>query len=292
MINTLSVNHIHGLDNRISEMKKNALHVVEDVSYQDMLNSVQEQTMQSEISSFEDMWKDSFEKYFPHVSNRYFYHVVDVPEISDSTWQHNDFPCDRLTQETIDDSVFSWKPSRGNPSQLDARVQATTLATLGKNSIIVPPELDEKMRQDPQLAKKVFTNIEKVYEFHRPMPHMALPGTKLYGTKMYGSVIILNKDGEVEHSCVTSGGAILGPDEHTLRQIEQEQEKKQKRKDENRRIAEEAEIRYINSHREMVEFTHSQNCSCSISTKKTELSSALGILAQFNRAILVGGMMI
>lgn len=212
------------------------------ISYKDVLLSFQQPTQ-----SFEDMWKYSFEKWFSQ-SGQFFYHVNDTPQISDSTWHHNDFPFDKLTQENIDSSVFAWQPSRDNPSQLDSKVQAKTQATLGKHSIIVPQELEMKMSQDPNLARKVAANIDKVYEFNRPVPQIAPPGTKFYGSKTYGSVIVLNKDGEVEHSCVTSGGGILGPDEHTLRQIEQEQKKKQRRKDENSRIAEESELKYVNTH--------------------------------------------
>ena len=86
------------------------------------------------------------------------------------------------------------------------------------------------------------------------MPHLTMPGTKFYGTKMYGSVIVLNKDGKVEHSCVTSGGGIIGPDEKTLRQIELEQDRKMKRKEENRVIAKEAELEYIDNRIEMTRY--------------------------------------
>ena len=61
-----------------------------------------------------------------------------------------------------------------------------------------------------------------------------------YGTKTYGSVIVLNAEGEVEHACVTSGGGIIGPDEHTLRQIEREQAKKRARREAAHRLAVEA----------------------------------------------------
>ena len=89
------------------------------------------------------------------------------------------------------------------------------------------------------------------------MPQMTLPGTKFYGTKVYGSVIILNKDGEVENSCVTSGGGMLGPDEKTLRQIEEEQAKKQRRKDENRRLVQEAAIDYYNNRLDTLRYSQS-----------------------------------
>ena len=70
-----------------------------------------------------------------------------------------------------------------------------------------------------------------------PQPFLPMPGTKFYGTRTYGSVIVLNEEGEVEHACVTSGGGMIGPDEHTLRQIEREQAKKRERREAAHRIA-------------------------------------------------------
>lgn len=198
------------------------------------------QTASQPEENFADMWKVAYRKYFPQGEGQWFYHVMDASGLSDADWQHNDFPYDRLMREEPDTSVFSWHPSRANPSQLDAQVQAKTQATLGKHAIFVPPELDEKMKNDPALARKVASAVERVYSFHRPQPFLPMPGTKFYGTKTYGSVIVLNAEGEVEHACVTSGGGMIGPDEHTLRQIEQEQEKKRARREASRRITSEA----------------------------------------------------
>jgi hypothetical protein len=222
-------------------------------SFLTMFNS-----LQGSSSQLADMWKSSFEENFSQITSQYFYHVMDVPKISDTTWEHNDFPYDKLTQENIDSNVFSWQPTRGNPNQLDAKVQAKNQAMLGKNTIIVPPALEEKMQQNPKLAQKVAANIERIYEIHRPMPHLPMPGTKFYGTKMYGSVIILNEDGDVEHSCVTSGGGIVGPDEKTLRQFEAEQAKKQKRREEKQHLAQEATIAHIDQHIDMMRFLQHQ----------------------------------
>ena len=251
----------YGLGMVDSSMQHSQSTKTTDISYKELLQSLQQPTQ-----SLKDMWKSSFEKWFSQ-NGQFYYHIGDATQISNSTWQHNDFPFDKLARENIDTSVFSWQPSRSNPSQLDPKVQAKTQATLGKHSIIVPPELEEKMSQDPELARKVAANIDKVYEFHRPMPHLSIPGTKFYGTKAYGSVIVLDKDGEVAHSCVTSGGGILGPDEHTLRQIEKEQERKQKRKDENRRISEETELKHINNRIETMQMLQSQDKSYSISAQ-------------------------
>ena len=205
------------------------------VSFADVL-----QTVSQTEESFANLWRDAYGKYFPQGAGQWFYHVMDVSGISDADWEHNDFPFDRLMREEPDASVVSWRPSRANPSQLDGMVQAKTQATLGKHAIFVPPELDEKMKNDPALARKVANAVERVYSFHRSKPFLPMPGTKFYGTKTYGSVIVLNAEGEVEHACVTSGGGIIGPDEHTLRQIEREQAKKRARREAAHRLAVEA----------------------------------------------------
>lgn len=203
------------------------------------------QTASQPEESFAGMWKAAYGKYFPQGEGQWFYHVMDASGISDADWQHNDFPYDRLMQAEPDASVLSWRPSRANPPQLDAEVQAKTHATLGRHAIFVPPELDEKMKHDPALARKAANAVERVYSFHRPQPFLPMPGTKFYGTRTYGSVIVLNEEGEVEHACVTSGGGMIGPDEHALRQIEREQEKKQERREAAHRIAVEAAEKHL-----------------------------------------------
>ena len=203
------------------------------------------QTAAPQEESFADMWKAAYGKYFPQGAGQWFYHVMDASGISDADWQHNDFPFDRLMREKPEASVFSWRPSRANPSQFDAEVQAKTQATLGKHAIFVPPELDEKMKNNPALVRKVANAVERVYSFHRPQPFLPMPGTKFYGTKTYGSLIVLNAEGEVENACVTSGGGMIGPDEHTLRRIEREQAKKRERREAVHRMAVEASEKHL-----------------------------------------------
>lgn len=125
---------------------------------------------------------------------------------------------------------MSWQPTGNNPPQLNSEVQRKLAATLGKNSIVIPPELAEKLKNDSNLRKKVIANIEKFFKFHTQPIKFKMPGVKEYDTKIFGSVTILNADGEVENCTVTSGGMIMGSDEKTLRQIEYEQKRKLQRK--------------------------------------------------------------
>ena len=196
------------------------------------------------VETFDDMWKSTIESYFVQ-SSQIFYHVMDATSISQEVWTNNDFPYEKFLTNEVDVSVLDWKPTRSNPSQLDSDVQSKLTATLGKHSIIVPPELDEKLKIDPDLRKKVLANVEEIYKFHMQPPSFKMPGVKEYGTKIYGSVTILNADGEVENCVVTSGGTIMGPDEETLRQIEVERKRKLQRKEFNMELLEQAQIRYL-----------------------------------------------
>lgn len=194
--------------------------------------------------TFAEMCSEIWQKYFCQSSQNY-YHVINAEGISPENWSHNDFPYQKFFANDVDESVLTWKPSRNNPSQLNSDVQSKLTATLGKHAVIIPPELEEKLKIDPKLREKVIANIDKIYKFHTQPPIFKMPSVKEYGTKIFGSVTILNAAGEVENCVVTSGGTIMGPDEETLRQIEREQAKKLKRKQFNEELLEQARIEYI-----------------------------------------------
>ena len=194
--------------------------------------------------SFSTMYNETITKYFGQ-SLQIYYHVMDVSSISRENWTHNDFPYEKFLDNQVDESILTWKPSRVNPSQLNSEVQSKLTATLGKHSIIIPPELEEKLTTDSNLREKVIANIERLYNFHLQPPTFKMPGVKEYGTKIFGSVTILNAKGEVENCVVTSGGTIMGPDEETLREIELERIKKLKRRELNNELLEQARIEYI-----------------------------------------------
>lgn len=194
--------------------------------------------------TFSEMCSDTWQRYFGQSSQNY-YHVMNAAGISQEIWSHNDFPYQKFLANDVDKSVLTWKPSRTNPPQLNWDVQSRLTATLGKHAVIIPPELEEKLKIDPELRQKVIANIDKIYKFHTQPPNFKMPGVKEYGTKIFGSVTILNADGEVDNCVVTSGGTIMAPDEETLRQIELERAKKLKRKQFNADLLEQARIEYI-----------------------------------------------
>ena len=194
--------------------------------------------------TFADMCTATFEKYFGQSTQNYF-HIMDASSISQENWTHNDFPCEKFLTGDVDESVLNWKPTRANPSQLDSNIQERLTATLGKNAVIIPPELAEKLKTDSALRKKVIANIDEIFKFHTQPPPFKMPGVKEYGTKIFGSVTILNAEGDVENCRITSGGMIMGSDEETLRQIEQERKRKLKRKEFNAELLEQVRIEYL-----------------------------------------------
>ena len=231
---------------KVSEYNLSNLLVSDNPQYKDIGTSFK--SMLSDeltvVETFDDMWQSKLGNYFGQ-SSQNFYHVMDASSISQEVWTHNDFPYEKFLTNKVDVSVLNWKPTRANPSQLDSDVQSKLTATLGKHSIIVPPELDEKLKNDSALRKKVLANVEDIYKFHKQPPAFKMPGVKEYGTKIYGSVTILNAEGDVENCVVTSGGTVMGPDEDTLRQIEIERRRKLKRKEFNVELLEQAQIHYL-----------------------------------------------
>ncbi len=136
--------------------------------------------------SFKDMWQARF----PGA----YYNVMDTSKIDGSLWGRNDYPWDKYFSSHADDSVLDWKPSGAEPAMLDPKVQAKINSTIGKKAIVVPPELEEKMKNDPELAKSVMAKVEGFIaeqDIMNPNPRK-------------GYLIALDENGDIAHACVTS----------------------------------------------------------------------------------------
>ena len=136
--------------------------------------------------SFKDMWQARF----PGA----YYNVMDTSKIDGSLWGRNDYPWDKYFSSHADDSVLDWKPSGAEPAMLDPKVQAKINSTIGKKAIVVPPELEEKMKNDPELAKRVMAKVEGFIaeqDIMNPNPRK-------------GYLIALDENGDIAHACVTS----------------------------------------------------------------------------------------
>ena len=136
--------------------------------------------------SFKDMWQARY----PGA----YYNVMDTSKIDGSLWGRNDYPWDKYFSNNADASVLDWKPSGAEPAMLDPKVQAKINSTIGKKAIVVPPELEEKMKNDPELAKSVMAKVEGFIaeqDIMNPNPRK-------------GYLIALDENGDIAHACVTS----------------------------------------------------------------------------------------
>ncbi len=178
--------------------------------------------------SFKDMWQARF----PGA----YYHVMDGSAISQGAWDRNDFPLEKFFQDGTDESALNWKPTGAEPEATSSQVQSRWNSTLGQKSIIVPPELEEKMKNDPELAKKVMANVENFIATYS--------ATSVRPGRICSWLISLDENGEIEKFRVTGGGGnISGPTEEEQRQFETEQAAKKKRREEYARLNEEAALK-------------------------------------------------
>ena len=146
-----------------------------------------------EVSSFENMWKSKF----PGA----YYNVMDTSKIDGSLWGRNDYPWEKYFINNVDKSVLNWKPSGAEPAMSDSKVQARIRSTIGKKSIVIPPTLEEKMKNNPQLAQDVMNRVEN---FISTQDSNVIHIKGYFQNPCNGYLIVLDENGEIAHSCVTS----------------------------------------------------------------------------------------
>ena len=209
------------------QYRKNAAGKSEGMSFAEL--AAAKTVGQPEMSgmSFKDMWQARF----PGA----YYHVMDAYKIPQGAWQRYDFPHEEFFSGKVDESVLDWKPSGAEPKLTDEGVQSRIDSTLGKKAIVVPPALEEKMKNDPALAQQVMAKVESfIMKDQATLP----PG------RIYSCVLVLDENGEIAHAAGSSGsGNISGPTEEEQRQFEAEQAAKKKRREEYARLNEECALK-------------------------------------------------
>lgn len=157
------------------------------VSFIDIMAAKGSENTEKTGTSFEEMWKSKY----PGA----YYHVMDASKISQGVWERNDFPREKFFQDEVDDSILDWKPNGADLAMSDSSVQSRLNSTLGKKSIVVPPELEEKMKNDPELAKTVMEKVDSFIATHPTRPGRIL-----------SYLISLDENGDIAHFSVTGGG--------------------------------------------------------------------------------------
>lgn len=181
---------------------------------------------QSDVSgmSFKDMWQARF----PGA----YYHTADASNIPQGVWERNDFPFEKFFCNDLDESAVNWKPNGANPAMDSSGVQSRLHSIAGQKSIVVPPELEEKMKNDPALASQVMAKVESFIAANQ------VPG------RICSHLIVLDENGEIARFRASShGGNITGSTEEELRQFEAEQAAKKKRREEYARLNEESALK-------------------------------------------------
>ena len=174
-----------------------------------------EKTAKTECS-FKDMWQSRY----PGAYNN----VMDTAKNDNSLWGRNDYPWEKYFTNNADESVLDWKPSGAEPKMSDPKVQARISSTIGKKAIVVPPVLEEKMKSDPELAKKVMVGVENFIATQ----NAANPNPRK------GFLIALDENGEIAHACVTSEKMTVSSSD-----MVEAYERRKERHDEYERMAEE-----------------------------------------------------
>lgn len=185
-----------------------------DVSFGAFLTNALEPTQESDVG-FKEIWQS----HFPNA----YYHVMDASKIPQENWQRNDYPFEKFFAPQLDDSVLNWQPSGIEPQMGDASVQARMESILGQNAIVVPKELEEKLKNNPQLAQEMMQKIEHLFA---QQGFVSTPNTS--------ALIVFDENGDIARFRLTSGGRFsVSSDEFV-----QTAKKRRAEQDEARRIAE------------------------------------------------------
>ena len=155
------------------------------------------------------------------------YHVMDTSKINSSLWQRNDYPFEMFFQDDMDETALDWKPTSREPSMLDAGVQARLNAARGKYAIVVPPALQEKLENNPELSQSI---IEKISTLIKEQDSVA--------SCMDSFTITLDNDGNISNYRLSCGGGdIMMPSQIGRRKNEDKEAEEIKEQERNQRLA-------------------------------------------------------
>lgn len=167
--------------------KNRTMEKSEGVSFSEI--AAAKMTQKAEGANFEELLKSKYPKAY--------YNVMDTSKIDDGLWGRNDYPWDAYFLEPADKSVLEWTPSGAEPSMQDSKVQSKINSMAGQMSIVIPPELEEKMQSNPELAQQVLERVDYFIATHYRME------------ANQGFLITFDKNGEINHACVVSEGKVI-----------------------------------------------------------------------------------
>ena len=210
-------------------LQKRTVAISGDTSFLDAVSAKTAEKVNNQANvggmSFKDMWQARF----PGA----YYHVLDASHIPQNVWERYDFPHEKFFSSEVDESILNWQPAGAAPKLSDASVQSRLNSVLGKNAVVVPPALEEKLKTDPALAEKVMANIDHLFAWN---------GFPSAPDGAHSALIVLDENGEVARWQLVGSG-FMGPSEEELRQIEARQKAREERREEYARLNEESALK-------------------------------------------------
>lgn len=155
------------------------------------------------------------------------YHVMDTSKINSSLWQRNDYPFEMFFQDDLEESDLDWTPASREPSMLDAGVQARLNAARGKYAIVVPPALEEKLENNPELSQDIIEKISTLIKEQDTVP-----------SSIDSFNITLDDEGNISNYRLSGGGGdIMMPSQIGRRKNEDKEAEEIKEQERNQRLA-------------------------------------------------------
>ena len=156
-----------------------------------------------------------------------FYNVMDTSKIEHGLWGRNDYPWDAYFMEPANDSVLNWTPSGAEPPMQSSDVVSKINSMAGKVAIVIPPELEEKMQSDIELAQQVMGRVDDfIAKYYRPEANQ-------------GFLVTFKENGEIGEACIACEGRITVSSSEFV----EARKEREKRAAEYERIAEENAIK-------------------------------------------------
>jgi hypothetical protein len=246
------------------------------VSSSSFVNTLKETYSLDNAVSIELSFEDTLKAKYPRAK----YHVMDASKISQGTWERNDFPFEKFFEDDIDESVLNWTPTGKDPDMVDSCVQARLDSTLGGKAIVVPPELEEKMKNNPELAQKVMDKVDSFIANHPTRSGRVL-----------SYLIALDENGDIAHFRVTGGGGhISGPSEAELRKFEEEQKAKREKKAQQEKENREYNLKAAEERKRLQEEAYNkQSAEAILQEQMVSNSKITGIMAAYEAGTFAGG---
>lgn len=155
------------------------------------------------------------------------YHVLDTSKINSSLWQRNDYPFEMFFEDKLDESVLDWKPKSREPSMLDAGVQARINAASGKYAIVVPPALEEKLDNNPELSQSIMNKISTLIKEQDTVP-----------SSMDSFTITFDDEGNISNYRLSCSGGEITITKRSGQKSNDEETEEIKEQERNQRLAE------------------------------------------------------